>query len=92
MFFFLSQFAKPSVARQIKPKKKAKSDFVLDECAVSGNDVSEDELEPATQLEHIDDSIVCMSDEEDDPEDMHAKYLQSIRYYNLPFRITFTLN
>lgn len=53
---------------------------MLDECDVSGNDVSEDELEEATQFEHINDSIICNAEEEDDPEDMHAKYLQSIRY------------
>lgn len=52
---------------------------MLDECEVSGNR-SEDELEEATQFEHINDSIICISEENDDPEYMHAKYLQSIRY------------
>lgn len=52
---------------------------MLDECDVSGNDGSEDEFEQATQFDHINDSIVCQAELEDDPEDMHAKYLQSIR-------------
>lgn len=53
---------------------------MLDECDVCGHDGSEDELEENTQLGHINDSIVCMTQEVIDPDDMHAMYLQSVRY------------
>lgn len=71
----------PQKLSRMKKKRRTKCAFVLDECAVSGSDGSADEFERATQSEMIQDSIVISDDDDvsDDPADMHAKYLQSIR-------------